>query len=169
LAILGGSFRLLAKAVLPLALLFILAACGGSTASRPSDGQVVRGNGFSFQAPEGWEVVETEGGARSAQNGNSLVSVTRLRLAKPYDPEQFDAVTWELDRIAERLARQAKAEVGDARTIEIAGRDARAYTYDGRQVAFVLVGRREYQLYCRDAGDACGLLFDSFALSGPQA
>lgn len=129
----------------------------------------MRGNGFTFRAPAGWELVDSETGARTARSGGALVSVTRFPLAKNYDPQRFDAVTAELDRVAGRLAQQAGADLSDSSTVDIAGRKSRAYRYGDRRVAFVLVGKREYQLYCRRADDACDLLFSSFALSGPQA
>jgi len=123
----------------------------------------VRGNGFTFEVPRGWNVTRPPR-AVVARRGDGLVSVTRFPLVKPYDPEKFGAVTKELDRVAARLDPAAQGE-----TVEVADRKVRSYTYDDKRIAFVLDGRREYQLYCSRAGGACDLLFSSFALSGPSA
>jgi len=50
---LARSFRLPARAVLPLALVFILSACGGGTTTEPVSTRVVRGPGFTFAVPGG--------------------------------------------------------------------------------------------------------------------
>jgi hypothetical protein len=168
LAILGGSFRLLAKAVVPLALLFILAGCGGS---RPQQAQTtvgVHGPGFAFQAPEGWRVATRADGA-VARRGTALVSVSRFPLVKAYDPAEFAAVSRELDSLAARLAHQAGQQTATGQTTTVAGRKVRSYRYGNRRVGFVLEGKREYQLFCKPAGGACDLLYSSFTLSGPQA
>jgi hypothetical protein len=164
LAILGGSFRLLAKAVLPLALLFILSACGSSKRQTPQSTVQVRGPGFAFQALPGWHV-STPGKGAVARRGAEVVSVTRFSLLKPYDPAKFGAVAKELDRVAAQLAKQAGASLDDMETITVDGRKVRVYGYGGKRIAFVLDGRREYQLFCVNAGDGCDLLFHSFALS----
>jgi hypothetical protein len=80
-------------------------------------------------------------------------------------------------RLAERLAPDAARSPG--RTQVIAGRRARVYdivyTREGarrlERVAFVLNGRREYQLLCRwdsddpeEGEEACMLLLSSFRL-----
>ena len=51
----------------------------------------------------------------------------------------------------------------------LAGQKARAYRYTTAayeaRIGFVLTGRREYELFCRDAKvSACALLFASFAI-----
>ena len=51
----------------------------------------------------------------------------------------------------------------------VANRKVRAYRYGDKRIGFVLVGKREYQLFCRHAATACDLLFSSFTLAGPQA
>jgi hypothetical protein len=168
LAILGGSFRLLAKAVLPLALLFILAACGGSKQGQAPATVGVHGPGFTFEAPQGWRVVRQADGT-VARRGKALVSVSRFPLLKTYDPAEFAAVTKELDRLATRLARQAGEKRATGQTTSVAGRKVRSYRYGNRRVGFVLEGKREYQLFCEPVGAACDLLYSSFTLSGPQA
>jgi hypothetical protein len=168
LAILCGSFRLLARAVLPLALLFILAACGGSKREETPPTAGVRGAGFTIQVPEGWSVSRPPAGV-SARHGPALVSVSVFPLVKAYDPARFAAAARELDGVAARLARQAGATLSLRETVTVANRKVRAYRYGDRRIAFVLVGRREYQLFCEHASTACDLLFSSFTLAGPQA
>jgi hypothetical protein len=125
----------------------------------------VRGQGFSFQVPEGWRT--TPGATRVvATHGGALVSVTRFPLLKAYDPAKFAAVAQELDRVAAQLAKQAGASLDAKETTTVDGRKIRAYRYGTKRIAFVLDGRREYQLFCSNAGTACDLLFDSFALNG---
>src|SRR3954468_7763090 len=96
LAIFDGSFRLLAKAFLPFALLFILSGCGGSTGTTAQETIGVRGNGFVFELPQGW-TVERPPNAVVGKRGSELVSVTRFDLRKAYDPKTFDAVAKTLD------------------------------------------------------------------------
>jgi hypothetical protein len=166
---LGGSFRWVAKALVPLVLLFILAACGSSKqkTSEPSIG--VRCCGFAFDAPLGWAVAVTASSA-SARHGSAVVSVTRFPLREPYDQSQFDRAATTLDAVAARLAKTAGAGIDKAETVIVAHRKARAYTYGAKRIGFVLAGRDEYQLFCAEAaGSACDLLFATFRLTGPQA
>jgi hypothetical protein len=172
LVILGASFRLLARLLLPLALLSILAACGGSgKQTRP--GRLVRGPGFSFAVPTGWAVRRTDL-STGARRGTSIVSVTVLALRKPYAPALFDRATRELDRVAAKLAGASHGTLTESVTTSVAGEPARAYryatsSYEAR-IGFVLRGRREYELFCRnakgagDADGACALLFSSFTV-----
>ena len=103
-----------------------------------------------------------------ARQGTGLVSVTAFPLVKAYDVGKFDAAAKELDGLAARLAEQAGTTVSKSETVTVAGRRIRAYDYGGRRIGFVLVGKREYQLFCVRAPAACDLLFRSFTLSGPQ-
>jgi hypothetical protein len=174
LAILGGSFRLLARAVLPLALLFILSACGGSGAPEAAATKVVQGPGFRFDTPVGWQVSRPEG-AVTVRNGSALVSVTTYKLLKAYDPERFDAVAAELDRSVKKLVQQADGSLVESKTTEVDGRDVRDYRYVAKgfatRLGFVFEGKREWQLLCRaraeddDPDGACKLLFDTFTVS----
>jgi hypothetical protein len=179
LGILAESFRLLCARVLPgacrckplwLTALAILAGCaGGGGGNR----QVVRGDGFRFEAPGGWEVRRGTGRVQAADGHVDLVSVRTFRLVKPYTPQLFPAASTELDRVADQLAQQLKGRVASRRTLTVAGRRSRAYRIDygdrAQEITFVLEGRREYQLLCRrdaDAGDAaCRRLVTSFALA----
>lgn len=109
------------------------------------------------------------------------VAVSTFRLARPFRPEIWRRAVKELDRVAKQLGERLSpgAEVSPGRTERVAGRRARVYDirYEraGRKlverVAFILRGRREYQLLCRwDAEeprtgeDACAELFRSFRL-----
>jgi hypothetical protein len=177
----GKSFPSLAGPIFPrpdarkLALLCVAAAvvggCGGSGGGKKASPSVqrLRGDAFAFTAPAGWQVSR---GARSlaARKGAQLVSVTIFRLARQVTPALRARAVAELDRVAARLAAQEGGKVENARDEQVAGRDARAYDIvrsgDGERIAFVLVGRREYQLYCRGTGEPCTQLFTSFTLSG---
>jgi hypothetical protein len=104
-----------------------------------------------------------------ARRGAGLVSVSIFPLVKPYDPGKFAAAAKELDGVAARLAQQAGTTVTRGETVTVANRKVRAYRYGDRRIGFVLVGKREYQLFCAHASAACDLLFGSFTLAGPQA
>jgi hypothetical protein len=146
----------------------ILAGCGGGGAGQ--EPQIVRGDGFRFEAPSGWTV---RGGA--ARHGSvDRIEVMTFRLVKPYRPELFAAAAGELDGVATRLADQLHGRVAARSTVTAAGGKARSYRIDyddGKttEVTFVLSGRREYQLLCRrrsgsDDG-ACRQLVSSFRLT----
>jgi hypothetical protein len=163
LAILRGSFRLLARAFLPLALLFILSACGGGTKTHPASTRVVRGAGYAFSAPAGWRTSRSLR-AVTAQSGKSRVSVTTYTLQKPYNPALFAAAAKELDGVAAKLAAAAGTALTEKQTVAVAGGKIRAYRFGTMRIGFVLVGKREYQLLCENAGDACALLFKTFSV-----
>jgi hypothetical protein len=173
LAIFGGSFRLLARVCVPLALVSILAACGGSPKTKPAAGSFLHGPGFSFSSPHGW-TVRRNGAVLEARSGKALVSATTFTLLKPYDPSLFGKAVAELDRNAEKLAAQAKGTLTEKATAAVAGRKTRVYRYTARgystRLGFVLAGRREIQLLCRAPSDtpdpdgACTMLFQSFVL-----
>jgi hypothetical protein len=149
------------------ALALILPGCGGGGGG--NEAQVVRGDGFRFEAPSGWEVrgtVATDGAV-------DRVGVSTFRLVKPYRPSLVRAATVELDRVADRLAAELGGRVASRTTVTAARARARSYRidYDGKttEVTFVLSGRTEYQLLCRrrsDAGDeACRQLVSTFRLT----
>jgi hypothetical protein len=158
---------------LPLAVLFILAGCGGSTKPPAEVVRHVQGPGFSFSVPAGWTVRRATG-VLAAQSGTSVVSATTFTLLKPYDPALFAKVAAELDRNAAKLAAQAQGKLTEKLTTTVAGRKVRAYRYTAAgfatRLGFVLEGKREVQLLCRapagsaDPDGACGLLFRSFRL-----
>ena len=124
----------------------------------------MRGPGFSFAVPGGWHTSRTQR-AVSSSNGKAQVSVTTYTLQKAYRPAIFAAAARELDRVAGQLAAQAGEKVTERRTVEVAGQKVRAYRFGSTRIGFVLVGKREYQLLCRDPGSACDLLFQSFSVS----
>jgi hypothetical protein len=181
---LGPSFRLVpARAVIPLAapgkrvlagalaLALPLAGCGGGAARKT---QVVAGNGYRFHAPSGWQV-KRSGPIVNVSSGESIVSVTTFRLAKPYRPALFRKVAPEIDGVASKLARQLGGTVASSRTESFLGSKVRVYRLAyrsrrggklGAEVTFLLRGKREYQLFCQSArasGDGgCALLRASF-------
>ena len=160
---------MLARAFLPLAVLFILAACGGSKQETHTTSIGVRGDGFTFDAPLGWHVSRPQDGI-VARSGSALVSVTHFPLRRPYDQSQFAAAAKALDAVAARLAKAAGHGVAKAETVTVANRKARSYAYGSRRIGFVLAGRDEYQLFCtQQQSAACDLLFSTFTLSGPTA
>jgi hypothetical protein len=162
---------LLTKAVLPLIVLFILSACGGSAKPAAVRATVVHGPGFSFSAPSGWIVRRTETSV-AARKGSSLVSVTVFTLQKPYDPTLFDRAAKELDGVAAKLAVQAGTTLAQRATTTVDGRKIRDYRFANgsiqTKIGFVLVDKREYQLLCQmpagtsDPDGACALLFATF-------
>jgi hypothetical protein len=86
-------------------------------------------------------------------------------LQKPYRPALFAAAARELDRVASQLAAEAGDKLTESQTVQVAGRKTRAYRFGTMRIGFVLVGRREYQLLCKQQGTACTLLFQSFSVS----
>lgn len=160
------------RAILGLGVL-ILAGCGGGGETRE---RLVRGPGFAFSAPADWTVSRSVRDVR-ASKGLNIVSVARFALVRSFRPELWPRVVKELDRAAEAVARQQGGEVGDPRTVTIAGARARrydiAYERDGKQlvqrIAFLLRGRTEYLLLCRYArgGEtrACDGLLATFKLT----
>jgi hypothetical protein len=163
---------LLAKAVLPLVLLFILSACGGSAKPVVTAPTTARGPGFGFSVPRGWIVRRTTT-SLAARKGPSLVSATVFTLLKPYNPALFGRAAKELDGVAAKLAAQAGTTLAESTTTTVDGRKVRAYRFASHtvqtKIGFVLAGKREYQLLCElrvGAGDpdgACALLFATFS------
>jgi hypothetical protein len=159
---------LLVRAVLPLALLFILSACGGGMQPKASSTRVLRGQGFTFSVPAAWRA-SVGTGVVAARRGSAAVSVRTFRLVKRYDPAHFGAAAKELDGIAEKLAAEAKTSLAGKETTTVGGQKIRAYTYGTTRIGFFLAGRREYQLLCRlgpgrrDSDGACALLFSTFS------
>jgi hypothetical protein len=168
LVIPGASFRLLAKLLLPLAALSILAACGGSGKQTRST-RIVHGPNFSFAAPADWAVRHTSRSAAAAGHG-AVVSASVFPLRTPYAPGLFARAARELDRVAAKLAADSKGTMTERTTTTLAGRRGRAYRYTTTRyearIGFVLAGQREYELFCQgpkgDVDGACALLFSSF-------
>jgi hypothetical protein len=161
------------------ALALALAACGGGDGGGAL--QTVEGPGFRFSAPAGWEV-ELRGRSSSARpegGARELVSVSVFRLARPYRPALWETVVPELDAVAARLADELGGRIEATAVVVVARRRAKRYDIryerDGDELvertAFVLRGRREFQLVCRFAADggedgrrACATLFSTLSL-----
>ncbi len=153
-------------------LALLLAGCG--SAGKP-EGKRVRAAGYSFVAPTGWDVRRTPR-KTSVRSGSQLLSVEIFPLVHAYDPLLFAKVKIELDRLAAEIAANAGGSLTQKRTTQVAGRRVRAYeivlTRNGKtlteRIAFVLEGKREYQLLCRRragaTSSACGTLVKSFVL-----
>jgi hypothetical protein len=147
----------------------ILAGCGGPA---EPEAQVVRGDGFSFEAPADWTVTRAGGATAATDGAVDRVEVRVFRLVRPFRAARFEAAARELDGIAARIAKQQSGRVAAKETARVAGRKARSYRieYDGKVqvLTFVLKDRQEFQLLCRRAagasGEACELLAESFRL-----
>ena len=57
--------------------------------------QVVKGSGFSFQAPVGWQIAHSASGT-AASRDSELVQVATFPLVHPYTSALFDRVAGEL-------------------------------------------------------------------------
>jgi hypothetical protein len=146
---------------------FILAGCGGSAQDKV---QVVRGNGFRFEAPAGWRVTTTRTTATASHDGE-ISGVSVFPLVKPYSEGLFEQVTRELGATMRKVAKQLDGTVSGPRTVTSGG--IRSHSYDvaaGKSIVeytFVLRGMREYELLCRrttSGGDAvCKQLLTTFA------
>ncbi len=127
----------------------ILSGCGGAGATKP---QVVRGPGFSFEAPREWKVTRTKLRVTAAQ-GSTTVQVATFPLLKPYTPALFDRVTKELDARMGEVARQVHGQITSMKNVTAGG--IRSHSYDVRvdghvdEYTFVLRGLSELQLLCR--------------------
>jgi hypothetical protein len=134
----------------------------------------VTGDGFRFVAPSSWNVRRRGRDVTAGSGAVDLVGVTTFTLARRYRPRMWAEAVPALDRTAGELAAQLGGTVRGRTTVVVAGRRARryeiAYRHAGKalveRTAFVLTGRREYQLLCRfEAGaddGACRTLFSSF-------
>ncbi len=150
-------------------LVLLVAGCGGEASDRPAT-QEVRGAGYSFNAPGGWEVTRAGRSITASAPDGEAVSVTRFRINLPFSPKLERQVKAELDRVTRELAAKLRGRVDASRKTRIGGRPAWVYEFvamsDGtRRIAFVFAGRREYQLLCRGRGEdpGCRLLLRTFA------
>jgi hypothetical protein len=137
---------------------------------------VVRGVGYSFNAPVGWTITRHGAGVTAVNGKVDLLEVLHFTLEKPYLAARFAAVARELDRDAVGLAEQNSGRVVERLTMQVTGRKTRYYAIDygpgtTEEIAFVLEAKNEYQILCRRrsaASDAsCAQLFASFALGLP--
>ncbi len=151
--------------------LLVLAGCGGGKAA-PAP-QSVSGSGYRFAAPADWRVTHAAQ-VTSAEQGERLVSVTVFPLGRPFQPALWGKAAPELDRVAAQLATHLRGRMTSQAGATLAGRRARTYDIaferGGKavveRIAFILDGRREYQLLCRFTGDdsACRDFRSSFRL-----
>ena len=155
--------------------MIVLAGCGGGGhKASVSDLQRVGGGGYRFSAPSSWSVYRTGREVKALSGPVDLVGVTTFTLARPYRPSLWTKAVPALDRTAAALAAQNDGKLQARETVVVGGRRGRryeiAYHADGvamvEQMAFVLAGRKEYQLLCRfeRGGDdgPCRTLFSSF-------
>jgi hypothetical protein len=172
----SGSFpcSLRAKRSVLLVTAALLAGCGASAASK-SASKPVRGRGYSFAAPGSWDIARA-GRTVSASKGEELVSVTVFPLARRYTPQLWASTVPVLDGVAAQLAQGLNGRVESRETVILAGRRSRRYelafergeTELRERIAFVLDGRREYELLCRfrrdhaSAGKRCDAFLESF-------
>jgi hypothetical protein len=136
--------------------------------------RTVVGQGYRFSAPSSWRVQHSGREVKATSGAVDLVGVTTFPLARRYEAHLWPKVVPALDRAAEQLVAQLGGKVDARATVVVAGRRARRYkiTYSrsGRNLvertAFVLEGRREFQLQCRfEVGDddgPCRTLLSSF-------
>lgn len=142
----------------------ILAGCGSSPPAKP---QVVRGTGFSFDAPADWQVKTTKGTA-SATSKSQLVEVSTFALVNRYSDALFAKVARELGLRVREVAVQLHGKVTHARTVTVDGVKSHSYDVtvagDVLEYTFVLRGKQEFQLLCRSSGsaDACVQLLKTF-------
>jgi hypothetical protein len=154
----------------------VLAGCGGGGHKASADVRTVGGGGYRFSVPSSWSVHRAVRQLTAASGPIDLVGVNDFTLARPYRPPLWTKSVPTLNRIAAGLAAQLGGEVRTRATVVVAGHRARQYEIDYRgagkrlveRTAFVLAGRREFQLLCRferDGDDgACRTLFSSFRL-----
>ncbi|MGH3103907.1 MAG: hypothetical protein ACRDN6_07425 [Gaiellaceae bacterium] len=151
--------------------ILLAGGCGGNTEATL---QTAAGTGYRFEAPQDWRL-ERAGRTLSAVSGDgrAAVSVTTFRLARPYRTELRPEVFRELDRVADELAGKLGGAVQESSDVTVGGLRGRHYRFSGasdgtRRIAFVLQGRREFQLLCRFADVAdepvCEQLLASFRL-----
>jgi hypothetical protein len=192
---LRSSFRSIASRVYPrpetrkrfilasFALVALLAGCGGGggggeTTTTEAAGRRVTGPGFTFSAPESWQVSRQPRAVAIKPGGDepTLASVTALTLRSKYRPALFAKVSKELDAVTNALAGKLDGKVIARRNVVTSGIRARqydlAYEREGEglvdRITFVLRGTNEYYVLCRwraDEGEraACGLLLRTFA------
>jgi len=159
------------------AAVIVLAGCGGGGhKATASDVQTVGGDDYRFSAPSSWSVRRAGRQVTVTSGPVDLVGVTEFTLSRPYRPPLWAKAVPAFNRTAAGLAAQLGGEVRTRSTVVVGGHRARRYEieYPGagkrlvERTAFVLAGRREFQLLCRfeSGGDdgACRTLFNSFRL-----
>jgi hypothetical protein len=148
-----------------------LTGCGGSSAKQAS-AQTVNGPGFSFAAPEGWQLTVGKHRA-SAAHEDELLQVATFPLLRAYSAALFAKVELELRARMKAIASQTGGTVSGSSTVTAGG--IRSHSYDVRvgdhvdEYTFVLRGTREFLLLCRrkssSADAACKQLISTFRAS----
>jgi hypothetical protein len=157
------------------AALIVLAGCGsGQREVSGREARTVVGAGYRFDAPSAWRLRRSGRNVTVSSGAVDLVGVTVFPLARRYEPRLWTKAVPALDRAAAQLAAQLGGRLEASATVVVGGHRARqfeiGYRSSGRRLvertAFILDGRREYQLLCRfEAGaddGACRTLFRSF-------
>ena len=131
------------------------------------------GPGFTFSAPESWQVSRQPRTVviKPGDDQPTLASVTGLTLRSRYRPALFAKVSKELDAVTNALAGKLNGKVIARRNVVTSGVRAQQYdlAYERHdqglidRITFVLRGKNEYYVLCRwraDEGDpgACDLL-----------
>ena len=156
-----------------LAVVALLAGCGGGSKKPAAAGRLVVGYGFSYEAPPDWAVTVTVRAAVAKRGEITLVSVTVLPLVRAYRAALFPRVVRELDGVAGTLAGRLRGAVTARRTVIVAGGRVRQYEIAHGELVdrltFVLRGKRELLLTCRwrkpdGKPAACGQLEASFRI-----
>jgi predicted Zn-dependent protease len=173
---LAGSFRLDTSRLIPrilrrkqtlLVAALILAGCGGSGAPK-AQSELVRGHGFSFKAPAGWQIVRSARGA-VASHGSELVQVSTFPLVRPYQAALFDRVAGELALRMKSIAQETGGTLAGTKTVTAGGVKSHRFEVkvDGHvdRYTFVLIGKREYQLLCRAGTSSNGAFCDDLLTS----
>lgn len=144
----------------------ILSGCGASSTQKAAAWQVIRTASFRFEAPAGWPVERTAGGAKASKDGD-FVQVSTFPLARAYTPALFTRVEAELAARMAAVAQQAKGVVKSHRVVAVTGAKSHSFeiVVDGRtsRYTFVLRGKREFLLLCSADPDACDELAASFS------
>ena len=155
-----------------------LAGCGGTSHKAPQT-QDVRGPGYAFRAPAGWEVKRASHvvSAAPAEGGPDLISVSVFRIAKRVRPGLGPRVVREVDGVAADYARRLPGRIVARATVRVGGLKGRRYDFAytrkgerrGQRLIFLFRGRTEFQLLCawkappgRDISAACAALAASF-------
>jgi hypothetical protein len=153
----------------------LLSGCGGGS-SHPA-AQTVRGNGFRYQSPWGWQISrrDSEVAASPKPGSPERVSVAVFPLLHPYDPKLFAAVSKELDSSAAQEAKQLQGTVTSRVTTTVAGSPVRQYVLTvpngvTEQIAYFLRRKTEFELLCqwqsgKSEPDYCKQLTKSFTPS----
>ena len=132
--------------------MLILAGCGGSGEPKAQT-QLVKGRGFSFQAPAGWRVQRSVRGAAASQ-GSELVQVSTFPLVRPYTAVALRSCGSTSSPCGwRRSPSETGGTLTGTKTVTAGGVKSHRYDVevDGHvdQYTFVLIGKREYQLLCR--------------------